>query len=92
MKKKERISEIKITVCGNDVEVVSDSIDYRGLKMATLGLMGFVKKNIELATREIETETDSKFQEEELKNSFADMLHSWVDKACREDYEPRQDN
>lgn len=77
MKEKERISEIKITVCGNDVEVVSGSIDYRGLKMATLGLMGFVKENIELAI------------EEESKNSVADILHFWVDKVCREDYELR---
>lgn len=92
MEEKERISEIKITVCGNDVEVASDSIDYRGLKMATLGMLVFVKKSIELAAREIEAETDSKFQEEELKSSFADMLHSWVDKACREDYELRQNN
>ena len=31
MEKENKTKEIKIMVCGNDVEVVSDSIDYHGL-------------------------------------------------------------
>ena len=89
MKEKERISEIKITVCGNDVEVVSDSIDYHGLKMATLGLMAFVKKHIELAKSEIEAAINEELNEEELKSVFAELLHEWADKILKEEYELR---
>ena len=89
MKEKERISEIKITVCGNDVEVVSDSIDYHGLKMATLGLMAFVKKHTELVKSEIEAAINEELNEEELKSVFAELLHEWADKILKEEYELR---
>lgn len=91
MKKKERISEIKITVCGNDVEVVSGSIDYHGLKIAVLGLLAFVHKHGVEVKEAIEQELGRKYKGN-FKENFANMLHDWVDKVCREDYEPRQDN
>lgn len=92
MEEKKRISEIKITVCGNDVEVASDSIDYHGLKMATLGILVFTKENIELAKSKIEAAINEELNEEELKSVFTELLHEWVDKALKEDYELRQDN
>lgn len=89
MKEKERISEIKIIVCGNEVDVLSDSISYRGLKIATLGLMAFIKKNAELVKSEIEEAVNEELREEEFKSGFANMLHDWVDEVCREEYELR---
>lgn len=89
MEKENKTKEIKIMVCGNDVEVVSDSIDYHGLKMATLGLMAFVKKHTELAKSEIEAAINEELNEEELKSVFAELLHEWVDKILKEEYELR---
>lgn len=89
MEKENKTKEIKIIVCGNEVDVLSDSISYRGLKIATLGLMAFIKKNAELAKSEIEEAVNKELREEEFKSCFANMLHDWVDEVCREEYELR---
>lgn len=89
MEKENKTREIKIVVCGNEVDVLSDNISYRGLKTAALGLMAFIKKNAELAKSEIEAACNKELREEEFKSGFANMLHDWVDEVCREEYELR---
>lgn len=91
MEKENKTKEIKITVCGNSVDVATDSINYHGLKIAVLGLLAFVHKHGVEVKEAIEQELGRKYKGN-FKENFANMLHDWVDKVCREDYEPRQDN
>lgn len=89
--KENKIMKVKITVNGNDVEVEAEDISYRGLRIATLGLLGFVKEHTERAKGEIEKFINEELREEDFKCWLEEILHSWVDKACGEDYELRYD-
>lgn len=89
MEKENKTMRVRIIVNGNDVEVEAESLSYYGLKMATLGMLGFVKANAESAKGEIEAAINEELSEEKLQDGLAEILHDWVDKVCREEYELR---
>ena len=92
MEKENKTKEIKITVRNSDVDIsVVADLSFSDVKYATLGLLVFAFKFGAEIKDVIEQELGRKYKGN-FKEDFADMLHSWVDEACREDYEPRQDN
>lgn len=89
MKEKSKAKEIKIVVCGNEVDVLRGAdLSFSDVRNATLGLLAFVSKFGVEAKEVIEQELGREYKGN-FKEDFANMLHDWVDKVCREEYELR---
>ena len=92
MEEENKTMEIKITVRNSDVDISAGAdLSFSAVRHATLGLLAFVSKFGAEVKEVIEQELGRKYKGN-FKEDFANMLHDWVDKVCREDYEPRQDN
>lgn len=92
MEKENKTKEIKITVRNSDVGIsVGADLSFSDVRYATLGLLAFAFKFGAEVKEVIEQELGRKYKGN-FKEDFVNMLYDWVDKVCREDYEPRQDN
>lgn len=90
MEKENKTKEIKITVWNREVDVLSVGADlsFSDIRNATLGLLAFVSKFGVEAKEVIEQELGREYKGN-FKEDFANMLHDWVDKVCRGEYELR---
>lgn len=91
MEEENKTKEIKITVRNSDVDISAGAdLSFGDVRYATLGLLAFAFKSGAEIKDAIEQELGRKYKGN-FKEDFANMLHFWVDRVCREEYELRQD-